>query len=154
MQYGLEYTIIRASNPYGPFQTAKNNQGIIGAILKACVAGNPFEIWGDGSVIRDFLYVEDLVEAVIKAITHHSDTRLFNVGSGVGTTLLDAIELCKQVSESDIGLTFNKPRNSDVKINVLDRSLAARELGWEPSTSLKAGIQKTFEWMKDTSQII
>jgi UDP-glucose 4-epimerase len=151
LQYGLDYTIIRASNPYGPFQTAKNNQGIIGAILKACVAGNSFEVWGDGTVVRDFIFVDDLVEAIIKAISHRSETRLFNVGSGIGTSLLEAFEICKQVSKSDITLNFNKPRSVDVKVSVLDRSLASLELGWQPSTSLEAGIKKTFEWIKDSN---
>lgn len=151
LQYGLDYTIIRASNPYGPFQTAKNNQGIIGAILKACVSGDSFEVWGDGTVVRDFIFVDDLVQAIMVSISHSSEHRLFNVGSGIGTSLLEAFEMCKQVSKSDIKLNFNKPRSVDVKVSVLDRSLASRELGWQPHTSLEAGIKKTLEWIKDSN---
>lgn len=149
LQYGLDYAIIRASNPYGPFQTVKNNQGIIGAILKACVTGTPFEVWGDGSVIRDFLYVDDLVEAIIRGISSGSETRLFNIGSGVGTSLLEALELGMQISQTAINVNFNKPRNADVQVSILDRSLATRELGWEPLTTLRDGMQKTLTWMKN-----
>ncbi len=150
-QHGLDYRIIRASNPFGPYQTGKNKQGLIGAVLQAGLNNREFEIWGDGSLVRDFIFVEDLVKGVMAVMSYQGEERIFNMGSGVGSSVLQIINLCKDALYAhgyDLKVRFKEARPSDVKASTLDISLAQKELGWMPHTDLKSGIEKTLTWME------
>lgn len=150
-QHGLDYRIIRASNPFGPYQTGKNRQGLIGSLLQAGLRKREFEIWGDGSQVRDFLYVDDLVEGVMDVLGYQGKERIFNMGSGVGSSILQITELCKDVLFAhgyELDVKFEATRPSDIKVSTLDVSLARGELGWIPRTDLRTGIEKTLTSME------
>src|SRR5215210_3221929 len=89
--YQLDYVVLRVANPYGPMQLARKNQGVIAAFLKHALGSEPIEIWGDGGVVRDFVYVDDVVRAMMMAAVHLSASRVFNVGSGAGMSLNDVL---------------------------------------------------------------
>lgn len=148
--YDLDYRIVRASNPYGPHQTGKNLQGLIGSILHSGLSSKEVELWGDGSVVRDFIYIDDLVDGLMSVLSFEGDSRIFNIGSGEGTTVLEIVELCRGVLSDrghELVVNFKDSRLIDIKSSILDISLAKKELFWHPRTTLNSGIEKTLNWM-------
>ena len=140
---GLNYTILRVSNPYGPGQIFRKGQGLIPAVLQRYREGRPITIIGDGRNERDFIYIDDLVDAVETVIASEATNReTLNIGSGTGHSVLDVIDTL----ERELGITFARAtlpaRKTDVPRNILDISKARRLLGWAPRTSLAEGIQR------------
>ena len=96
--HGLDYTILRIANPYGKHQKLTSEQGAVGVFLARIMEGKTITIWGDGSVRRDFIYVEDVADAFVKALTQHSPYRVFNIGSGVGLSLMELLSRMERVT--------------------------------------------------------
>ena len=145
--YGFEPMILRVSNPYGPGQGKVGLQGLIGTVLTNVIANEPVEIWGDGSVIRDYLYISDLIQACMLAIeTSSIDT--FNIGSGRGYTINQVIQLVEEVCSCKIEVLHSEDRDIDINRVVLDIEKAKKELGWEPNISIKEGLKKHYEWLQ------
>ena len=140
-QFGLDYTILRLSNPYGPRQDASRGQGVMAAWMSKILKNEPIEIWGDGKVIRDYIYIADAVSAIGSAVSKQSDTKVFNVGSGVGYSLLDLHALFEQKLQKAIKINFKPMQKVDVPVNVLDIALIEEKLGWRPSISMENGIE-------------
>lgn len=146
--HGLEYRVLRVANPFGPYQLAQKNQGAIAAFLSRSLAGKPIEIWGDGSVIRDYIYIDDLVEALMLAAAHDGPGRIFNVGSGEGRSLRDIVTAINRLIGTEISIEYRPGRPVDVPVSVLDTSYAAYELGWRPRTVFDDGLRATIAWMR------
>jgi UDP-glucose 4-epimerase len=149
--HGLQHVILRASNPYGPRQGHTGIQGIIGTHLWRIARGEPVEVWGDGSVVRDFIHVRDLAELCVKAVL--SDVSgCYNAGSGEGTSVAEVV----QCIDRTVQATGNAPvqplykpgRGFDVPRVVLDISRAREDLGWAPRTGLDAGIAESWDWVR------
>lgn len=149
----LNYVSIRASNPFGPYQTGKNKQGIIGAALISGLRGEPFEIWGDGSVVRDFIYIDDLIDGILKATVMSPDFSKFNMGSGQGASVNQVLDLCDAVLVAPIRRVYRDGRGSDVQKSILDISRANTHLDWRPTTSLKHGIGLTKQWLEANPKV-
>ena len=147
--YGLEYRILRVSNPFGPFQTAIRNQGVISAFLHRALDGKPIEMWGDGSVTRDYIYIDDVVHAFELAVQHKGDERIFNIGSGVGKSLNDIVTSINQLLGRELDIRHFEGRKVDVPCSVLNVSLAKSALGWLPQTDFLDGLEKTIAWMQE-----
>lgn len=145
---GIQPVILRVSNPYGMRQRADAGQGVIAAFMHRVLNGQPIEIWGDGSVVRDYLYIGDLVEGVISAATYSGGRSVFNLGSGVGTSLNETIDAIEEVLATKIRRRYVSGREFDVKVNVLSNALAAQELGWRPRVTLREGLSLTAAWMQ------
>jgi UDP-glucose 4-epimerase len=145
--HGIHACVLRPSNPYGPRQGHTGVQGVIGTYLAKIARSEPIEIWGDGTVIRDFIYVEDLAELCLLAI-QSSVHGVFNAGSGFGVSIAEIICLIENVVERRVDLRRMPARNFDTPINVLDISKARESFHWEPRTELKAGISKTWQWIQ------
>ncbi|MEB3236023.1 MAG: NAD-dependent epimerase/dehydratase family protein [Candidatus Sericytochromatia bacterium] len=143
---GLDYTILRVSNPYGPFQRLDGIQGAVGVFLGRVLRGEPIEIWGDGTVVRDFPYVGDVAEALAKAVDHPEPGLLLNIGRGRGTTLNELVAALARVTGRVPEVRYLPGRAFDVPRNVLDVSRAADALGWYPATDLEDGLRLTLEW--------
>jgi UDP-glucose 4-epimerase len=152
-EYGLDYVAIRAANPYGPFQLGKKKQGIIGSALIAGLQQRPFEIWGDGSIVRDFIYVEDLVEGIVKASVSDNEFSEFNLGSGTGVSINEILDLCDGVLEKPIQRIYKAARSSDVQKSVLDVTRARTHLDWKPKTELVQGIAQTKAWLEENPSL-
>lgn len=145
--HGMEACILRPSNPYGPRQGRTGLQGIIGVYLSKIARNEPLEIWGDGSVIRDFIYVEDLAELCVHAI-RSSSNGVFNAGSGLGVSIGEIVKLIACILDQDLDLIHKEARNFDVPANVLDINKVLHTLSWSPKTSLEEGIQATWQWIQ------
>ena len=140
----FDYTVLRCSNPYGEGQDGNRPQGAVGVFLSRLKEGKPISIWGDGLVIRDYVYVKDVAEAFVLATEMDTQSRLFNVGSGTGTSLNELIKIMADVTGVAPEVRYGPGRALDVPVNVLDVSRAGRELGWTAHTGLADGIRMTW----------
>lgn len=146
--HGIKPVILRVANPYGERQRVETAQGAVGVFIHNVLKQVPIEIWGDGSVERDFLHVSDVAEAFAKAISYSGDKGVFNISSGLGTSLNSLLELIGEVSGAEVSRVYKPGRSFDVPVSVLSNDLAREELGWSPQVSMKEGIFRTFEWAK------
>lgn len=143
--YGLNYIALRAANPYGPGQNPLSGQGVIAGFIHKIFTGETLEVWGDGSVVRDYLRVGDLVNLITLAL--FSDTNgIFNAGSGVGVSINDIIVILKAVVPFEVRVVHKDQRIFDVPEIVLDCSAAESKFGWRADRNLKAGIEDYLEW--------
>lgn len=146
--HGLEYRVLRVANPFGPYQTALKNQGVIAAFLGRALTGKPIELWGDGSVTRDYVYIDDMVDALLRAATHEGPGRIFNIGSGEGRSLNDIVTAINTQLGAKVSVERRPGRPVDVPVSILDTTLAARELGWQACTPFEEGLRNTIGWMR------
>lgn len=147
INYGLEYLILRYSNPYGPGQNISGSQGIIPIFLGLIKENKPITVFGDGENIRDYIYIDDLVEATKSLAFKDTNYRLYNVGSGEGRSINEILDILKQVTNRDFVINHVKERSVDVKANILDISRLKSEIDFSPKTTIKEGITKTWEWV-------
>ncbi len=147
--HGLDYRILRLANPYGPYQLAHRGQGAIAAFIAQALKGEAISIWGDGSVVRDYLFVEDAVAAMLAAAATTNETRLYNIGSGRGVSLRDIVREIEGVLGQPLTVDYQAGRAVDVPVNVLDVALARSQLNWSPSVPLTEGLRQTVSWMED-----
>lgn len=141
--YGLRTHILRISNPFGPTQLANHAQGAVGVFLSRVMNNQPIEIWGDGSVIRDYLYIDDLTRAVSDLIHYQGSESVFNIGSGVGLSLNEVILFIESALGKKAICKYHESRSFDVPENVLAIERVQQELGWLPQESFASGLQKT-----------
>lgn len=144
-QHGLRSVALRLSNPYGPHQTGNSNHGVVATFIKRTLKNEPIEIWGDGRAIRDFVYIDDVVQA-ITVFAESDATGIYNVGSGVGASLLQLLSEISDITNREQEINFKPTRGLDVGSNVLDSSLAKSTTGWESTTSIRDGLEKTIDW--------
>lgn len=147
--HGLDYRVLRLANPYGPGQRADRPQGAVGVFLDRLLRQAPIDIWGDGEVIRDYVYVRDTVKAMTRAAVHEGPSRLFNIGSGVGVSLKSLLSEIGHVLGCEPEVTYRSGRTFDVPANILDVTLAREDLGWRPETSLQDGLRLTANWLRE-----
>lgn len=147
-RHGLDYRILRVANVYGPYQTAEKGQGVVAAFLARALTNHPLEIWGDGQVVRDYVFISDVAEAIWAAMTHEGAHRVFNIGGGTGASVLQIATAIEELVGRPLQRRFHPARPVDVPISVLDHSLATNELGWMPTVNLEQGLAQTLEWMR------
>jgi len=145
--YGLDYLILRYSNPYGERQNPHGQQGVIPVFLNRVKMGERPVIYGDGSVERDYVYVGDAAEATIAVLEKKTAHKIFNVGSGAGTSLNQLITLMSRVAGKKVEPVYAEDTAIRVQKIVLDVSRIRDETGWKPSTSLQEGIERTWRWL-------
>ena len=150
--YGLPYRVVRLSNPYGPRQRAGGAQGAASVFLARVHAGKPIEIWGDGGVVRDYIFVSDAVDGILAAHDHPATSGTYNIGSGAGTSLKDLVAAIGEVTGRQVDVRYTPGRAFDVPANVLDISRARRELGWAPRTELHEGLRRTWAWLDEDAR--
>lgn len=146
----IDPVILRVTNPYGERQRIETAQGVVGVFIHRVLSGQPIEIWGDGSVMRDFLYVQDVAEAFALALGYRGKEHVFNISSGVGTSLNDLIGMLEAVLDVPVVRNYKPGRGFDVPVSVLSNELAKRELGWAPSVDMRTGIARTAAWVRAT----
>jgi UDP-glucose 4-epimerase len=148
----LDYRVLRIANPYGEGQRPDTAQGAVAVFLNRALNDEPIEIWGDGSVIRDYLYISDVVDAFMRAAEYSGDSRIINIGSSSGYSLNDVLKAMEDLLGRPIERTQLPARPFDVPINVLDSTLARQELGWEARVPLRDGLARTLRWLKHSSR--
>jgi len=149
--HGFDYRIARVSNPFGAFQVARKGQGVIGTLLRCAVQGSTFQIVGDGSVVRDYLYIADTCEALWTLARYQGAERIFNIASGQGHSVMDLVNLVEAITGQSIERRYLPSRPIDVPVNILDVSRAESELGWQPETAMKDALTLTLDWMRRAS---
>ncbi len=147
-QFSVDARIVRLSNPFGPGQNAEAQFGAASVFAWRALAGRPIDIWGDGSIVRDYIYIDDTIDALQRMMDAPASTfanvePVMNVGSGTGTSLLDIIRVIENLLGVHLDVNFQPARGFDVPINVLDITLAKRLLGWAPATSFAEGMRTT-----------
>jgi UDP-glucose 4-epimerase len=147
---GNAVTILRPSNAYGHGQGLRRGFGFVRSVLEHARNGSPLEIWGDGEAVRDFVYVEDVAEAVTLAIGNPADNGTYNVGSGQGHTLNEVLALAQRITGAAINTLHKPARDGDVRGVVLDVSRIRSALGWQPRINLDEGLRLTWEWLQRT----
>lgn len=138
--YGLDYRIVRLANPYGPYQRPDGVQGAVTTFTYRAMHGLPIEVYGDGSVVRDYIYIDDAVEGILKIAQQPGRYRLYNLGSGSGTSIQEVIAAVAQVLGHSLQVLFKSGREVDVPVNVLDISRFRRDFGEFSPIRLTEGI--------------
>ena len=146
--HGIKAVILRLSNPYGERQRVETAQGAVAVFLQRALRRQALEIWGDGSVTRDYVYIGDVAEAFLRAAEYQGPLSIFNIGSGQGTSLNDLLTKLEAVLGNDIERAYLPGRPFDVKLNVLDTRLAQQELAWSPRVTMDEGLARTADWIR------
>ncbi len=117
---GLNYLIVRPSNPYGHGQNLFGKQGLVAVAIGRLLQGKPIEVWGDGSAIRDYIYIEDLASVFYQLIERDVCNETVNLGSGRGYSVNDVLAFLKIISKKDLKIEYKNARPVDVSNMVLD----------------------------------
>jgi len=149
--YGLQPTIIRPSNPFGPRQGHDGVQGVIATFISKLFHNLPIKVWGDGSIIRDYMSVTDLVRLCVIAIEHNY-CGIFNAGNGKGISVSEIIEQLRDVSGHSPIISFETGRAFDVKEVVLDLNHTKSITGWNPTVNFAAGLLQHWDWYASLAQ--
>ena len=140
--HGLDGLVLRVANPFGERQRLDATQGVVPVFLGKALRGEPLQIWGDGSTVRDFLYVSDVVAALLAAAHYEGEERLFNVGSGQGLSLNQLVALLEAQLQQPLAVEYLPSRGFDVSTNVLCIERARRCLGWSPQVAVSEGLRR------------
>ncbi len=150
--HGLDYTVLRIANAYGPRLPLTGEQGVIGAFLARLKEGLPIALWDDSSVVRDYIYVDDVARAFRAALGQRSPCHVFNIGTGMGTSLLQLIALMEQTTGLRAQIEKHSHLTSGVSANVLDPTQAELHLGWKATTPIAKGVAQTWEWLRTANR--
>lgn len=146
--YDLDYTILRISNPYGPRQNPKGKVGAVTIFLDRILNNLPIQIWGNGEVVRDYVYIYDVAQALYSAQKFNLSEKLFNIGMGKGISLNELVKRIYKLFNQEFEVDYISGRSVDVTTNILDISKAQMNLNWQPTIQLEAGIERTWQWLK------
>lgn len=145
---GADYEIFRLSNPYGPYQNPASLQGVIPVFMKKVLTNTKLTIWGDGGVVRDFIYIDDVIDIFVRSIETRSENKVYNLGSGVGISVKDVLDSIVKVCGKEPVVQYEPSRTIDVPENVLDISAIKDAYDWRPKVSFEVGLAKTMEYVK------
>ena len=145
--FGLPYVCYRYSNVFGPRQGNGGEGGVISIFAKAIVQGSPIIIYGDGKQTRDFIYVDDVVEANILGMQHQV-TGIYNVSTGISSSVNLLVDEFRNISGKDIEVVYDKPRLGDIRDSVLATDKSEKELLFTAKYNLHDGLIKTYEYFK------
>ena len=147
-QHGLPCRILRLSNPYGEWQQPHGVQGVIAVFAHRALHGQPLDVWGDGSVVRDFVYASDVGRAFLSAARHEGATRIFNIGGGAGHSVNDIIQALERLLGRAVERRVFPARPFDPPVNVLDIQRAQEELQWAPTMAFEEGVAMSVQWLR------
>lgn len=145
--HGLSFRVLRMSNVYGPGQVPFRGQGAVAVFAYRMLRGEPVEIWGDGTVVRDHVYVADVARAFAACMAHEGSRRIVNIGSGEGLSLNELLQRLEQIIGRRSERRYMSARRFDVPANILDVTVARDELGWRPETGLQDGLVDVVRWI-------
>lgn len=146
---GLDGVALRVANAYGPGQRPAHGQGVLAHWMTAVAEGRPVGLFGDPDATRDYVYVDDIADAVIAAATVPTVPPVVNIGSGEATTLEHLLDALREaVAPAGVEVERRPARATDTTHSVLDVTLARVALGWTASTGLREGVKAMWEWIR------
>ena len=149
--YGLDYTILRYANVYGPRQDPYGEAGVVAIFARRMLKGEEVFIFGDGGQVRDFVYVEDVAQANLMAL-ERGNGHAFNIGCGAGTSVNEIFGQLRDLTGYQKKAIYSERRPGDIYKIYLDPSKARRELGWEPRVTLEEGLRRTVAFFRSQPQ--
>ena len=147
--FGLNYLVLRLSNPYGPFHLSKK-QGLINVALEKAMNNEEFEVWGDGSNTKDYIYSEDVAMILYKLLDKEVNNKILNVGSSIGYSVNDILQRVQQLIPHFI-VNYQGEKSFDVPKVILDTKKLREYIDFD-LIGIEAGINKTYEWLQQTNQ--
>lgn len=147
--YGLDYTILRLSNPFGERQRINSPQGAVAVFLGKAMSKEPIEIWGNGSVVRDYIHISDVISAMLKSITYTGTEHIFNIGSGQGISLNEVLHEIECVTRFEVKRIYTEGRLFDIPTSILSIERAIKELKWIPKVSFTEGLRRMMDWIEE-----
>jgi UDP-glucose 4-epimerase len=144
--HGSEHTSLRYGNVYGPRQDPHGEAGVVAIFLGRLASGEAPHVFGNGRQERDYVFVEDVARATLAALERQAG--VFNVGTGVATSVLELLAACLRVTGVEVEAVFDPPRLGELRRSVLDPGLAARELAFRARTELDEGLARTWEHVR------
>lgn len=146
--HALDFRVLRIANPFGPFQIAWKGQGFIAASVSRALSGQTIEFWGDGSVVRDFVFIDDVIDAFEAAISDRGSDRIINIGTGEGRSLREVIAAIERLLGVKLTIKRAPGRALDIPISVVAVDRARTALGWTPKTPFETGLAITIDWAR------
>ena len=153
-QHNGRALILRPSNFYGPGQHFRSGFGLIPTLFRHVINKTPLQIWGDGEIVRDYLFMDDFLSlclAIVDSNFAFSRFEVCNVGSGTGHSINQVVALVEEITGTKLERKYLPSRNVDLKRIVLDSSKARQLFGWEATTALSVGIPQTWNWFKNNA---
>ncbi len=145
--FGLRYTSLRLANVYGPGQEGSKECGVVPLFISKMLESAPVAIIGDGQQTRDFVYVGDVVEAIIAVLGDLGNGEQYNIGSGKETSVNELFYLIRELAGSGLPPSYSAAGEGELKRCVFSISKAKKEIGWQPQTDLKTGLKKTIDYL-------
>lgn len=147
--YNLDYRIIRLANPYGPYQRPNGVLGVVTTFTYKALKNEEIVVYGDGTVVRDFIYIDDAVRGILNIVQYSGEYKLFNLGQGKGTSVNQVIHTIEKVLGKKLPVKYLSGRKVDVPVNYLDINRYESACGNLNPMSLEAGVSKTLAFMRD-----
>lgn len=151
--YDLDYRVIRLANPYGPYQRPNGVLGAVTTFTYKALKSEEINVFGDGSIVRDYIYIDDAIRGIMNIVNGENSHRTFNLGCGYGTSLNELLDAIRRALRLDLNVVHKPGRKVDVPINFLDISRYEQAYGKLNPISLEDGIRKTAEFMKNQYNI-
>ena len=145
--HGLDYTALRYPNVFGPRQNPHGEAGVNAIFIGLMLEGKRPRIFGTGEQVRDYVFVDDVVDANVQALEKASG-EIVNIGTGIGTSVNDIVRELNVILGTNIEAIYEAPRPGEVQRIYLDASKAKRILGWSPKTTFRDGLRATVEWSR------
>jgi UDP-glucose 4-epimerase len=147
--WGLGSIVLRFANIYGPYSLHKKS--VVAKFFKDIIDKGRIAIDGDGQQTRDFIYVDDLCKAIMLALESSISGEVFQIATGMETSILELAEKVKEISSQPIGINHNPPRQGDILKNFSEISKARTLLNWEPNIDLHEGLVTTWNWFQSVN---
>lgn len=147
--YGLDYRVIRLANPYGPYQRPNGILGAVTTFTYKALKGEKITVYGDGAVVRDFIYIDDAIRGIVAVVEGENEHRTFNLGCGYGTSIRQVIETIENALGIGVTVEYKEGRMVDVPVNYLDIFRFENAYGDLQPISLDEGVKKTAKFMKE-----
>lgn len=154
VNYGLNYTVLRYPNVFGPRQDPHGEAGVVAIFTGKMLLGEPVTIYGDGEQTRDFVYVGDCAQANYLALTVEHQTGIYNIGWGRPTSINEIFTNLAKITSYTQSVSYGPAKVGETRHIYLDASKANRELGWAPTSSLEEGLRETVEYFKASEKTI
>ncbi len=148
---GLVYTILRYANVYGPRQNPHGEAGVVAIFGNQMLHGEQSTIFGDGSDTRDYVFIDDIVDANSRVLDH-GDNEIFNLGTGQQITVRETFAAISAATGFTGQPHYSESRVGDIAHNALDAAKARQVLGWEPTVDFEQGIQRTIEYLREAAE--